>query len=739
MKEFKYERDATEISTQKLKETITIEKVHFDVMSKLLSFTVTSGQAEMLSNIVFVERRSRLEWYANEYFDKKQDGISINLSNFIHTYYNQISRWDIYLEVTLNTKTTKRYRIRYLEDIDEKYRNYLQSAKTADVNVVTPYFTINKGLSVVITQPDYLATEKSDLKFRITSFLMINNRIQFKIKIRLPNKKEKIHFRSFILKYRSKVDDMHYRFPIKKSTLKDDVVLLEIEIDIANLHLEKYYWDFLLEVENRQETFLARIQNPSGKIKKRLRKIKAQQSYEFDNGNWVYPYLTAANTIALLYKEKELHDSNRNQWKEKFAWVVSILFSWYFQRKKIWLVFEKFSDSAQDNGYYFFKYCYEHNKKKNLYYIIKQDSPDYSNIESMKDKVIHYMSFKYMVYLFASQLLISSEAKGHVYDIRALRGRLKDTLERKRYVFLQHGVIALKRVDSIYKKNSRNAADLFVVSSEHEKKIIVNNFGYNQKEVIVTGLSRWDVLKDKSQEHNVTNIMLMPTWRSWMDDIPEEKFIETDYYKNYLAFLHSESLLKILEVNNLYLQFYIHPKFKLYIDQFNSSNHRVKIISYGEIKVNELLMNAKLLITDYSSVAWDMYYQKKPIVFFQFDLEDYLKYQGSYLDMDTELFGDRALTQADLEKLIQKYILNKFREDRKYAEMRKNLLSYTDNNNSNRIFDEIMKHKQTLYKRKKKNQFFRNSDFIRLCWELAKKNRWTYKIAVDIKKILIGD
>lgn len=611
--------------------------------------------------------------------------------------------------------------------------------ETPDVNVLTPYFTINKGLSIVITQPDYLATEKSNLKFRITSFNMNKNKIQFKIKIKLPNTKDKILFHSFILKYRSKVDDMQYRFPINNSVLKGDVMLLEIELDIANVQLEKYYWDFLLEVENREETFLARIKNPSGRLKKKLRKIKARQSYEYDNGNWVYPYLTAANTIALLYKEKELHDSPINQWKEKMAWIVSTLFSWYFRRKKIWLVFEKFSDSAQDNGYYFFKYCYENNKRKNLYYIIKQNSPDYSNIEPMKDKVLHYMSFKYMVYLFSSQLLISSEARGHVYDIRALRGRLKDTLERKRYVFLQHGVIALKRVDSIYKKNGRNAADLFVVSSEQEKKVIVNNFGYKKEEIIITGLSRWDVLKDKTKEKNVTNIMLMPTWRSWMDDIPEEKFIETDYYKNYLAFLHSPSLMKILEDNDLYLQFYIHPKFKLYIDQFNSSNHRVKIIPYGEIKVNDLLMNAKLLITDYSSVAWDMYYQKKPIVFYQFDLEDYLKYQGSYLDMDNELFGDRAFNQAELEELILKYISNNFQEDRKYTEMRKNLLQYTDHHNSKRIFDEIISNKKVLSKKKKRTNLFRDSDLLRACWYIARKNAVTYRMAVNIKRFIQGD
>ena len=30
-----------------------------------------------------------------------------------------------------------------------------------------------------------------------------------------------------------------------------------------------------------------------------------------------------------------------------------------------------------------------------------------------------------------------------------------------------------------------------------------------------------------------------------------------------------------------------------------------------------------MLITDYSSVSWDVYYQEKPVVFYPFDLETY--------------------------------------------------------------------------------------------------------------------
>ena len=41
-----------------------------------------------------------------------------------------------------------------------------------------------------------------------------------------------------------------------------------------------------------------------------------------------------------------------------------------------------------------------------------------------------------------------------------------------------------------------------------------------------------------------------------------------------------------------------------------------------------------MLITDYSSVSWDIYYMEKPILFYQFDLEQYNETNGSYIDMD---------------------------------------------------------------------------------------------------------
>ena len=58
----------------------------------------------------------------------------------------------------------------------------------------------------------------------------------------------------------------------------------------------------------------------------------------------------------------------------------------------------------------------------------------------------------------------------------------------------------------------------------------MENLKYDDEEVVITGLSRWDVLEDKSKSKEKKEILLMPTWRPWLDDVPEEEFINSDYY-----------------------------------------------------------------------------------------------------------------------------------------------------------------------------------------------------------------
>ena len=113
--------------------------------------------------------------------------------------------------------------------------------------------------------------------------------------------------------------------------------------------------------------------------------------------------------------------------------------------------------------------------------------------------------------------------------------------------------------------------------------------------------------------------------------------------------------------------------------------------SFGDILVNELLMRCKMLITDYSSVSWDVLYQNKPTLFYQFDLDKYNEAHGSYIDMKTDLFGDRAETLDQLLDSLEKTIQNNFRMEPKYEKMQQEYFQFEDHEHSRHICEEIKK------------------------------------------------
>ena len=73
-----------------------------------------------------------------------------------------------------------------------------------------------------------------------------------------------------------------------------------------------------------------------------------------------------------------------------------------------------------------------------------------------------------------------------------------------------------------------------------------------------------------------------------------------------------------------------------------------------------------MLITDYSSVCWDVCYLDKPVLFYQFDYDMYMQAHGSYLDMEHELFGERYTEYEKLIDGIEEYIHNGFKEKEEY-------------------------------------------------------------------------
>lgn len=248
-------------------------------------------------------------------------------------------------------------------------------------------------------------------------------------------------------------------------------------------------------------------------------------------------------------------------------------------------------------------------------------------------------------------------------------------------VFLQHGVLGRKPAE-YHKKYYDDPFDIFIVSSDSEKyDVVVNTMGYEENEVKVTGLARFDRLP---MNHRGKDILLMPTWRDWINT--DERFLNSEYYYRYKNLLENKRLHDILEKYNVNINFYPHYRAQPFFNKelINTSEH-IRFIALGEKSVQELLIDHALLITDYSSVSFDFTMMNKPVVYYHFD-EDRFFNRGILRPVNETFLGDIAETEELLVSYIEASIKNNFETN---VDDISEIIKYRDHNNCERIYEAV--------------------------------------------------
>ncbi|MGO1923786.1 MAG: CDP-glycerol glycerophosphotransferase family protein [Jeotgalicoccus sp.] len=341
-----------------------------------------------------------------------------------------------------------------------------------------------------------------------------------------------------------------------------------------------------------------------------------------------------------------------------------------------WLVGERY-DTAQDNGYAFYKYLQD-NTEVNAYYTIESGAPDYDKIKS-DPHVLKFGSVEHFEIAFKAGVLLGTHDLENLLPYKPARGffNYEDTVK----VFLQHGVLGRKRVE-YHKKYYDLPFDLFIVSSEPEKyDVVMKKLGYDDEDVAITGLARFDSLP---RGNKTKDILLMPTWRDWINT--DEVFLSSQYFHNYNGLIHNERLIKLLEDNDVQLNFYPHYRAQMYFnDEILNPSNNIKFIQLGTRTVQELLIDHSLLITDYSSVSFDFTLMNKPVIYYHFDVRKFFR-QGKLRPLFHTFIGDIARTEDDLIDLIEQQIKLNFQSNHPDIS---GIFKYQDHHNSARIYDSV--------------------------------------------------
>ncbi len=390
------------------------------------------------------------------------------------------------------------------------------------------------------------------------------------------------------------------------------------------------------------------------------------QLWKVPNGYIRVNYNASILTIKFS-KEKNVQKFNRKmkQIMKKRNMVTKYRTLYYLahpilSKKDITLIGER-KDTFGDNGSHFFKYASK--KRKNVYYIVDKKSPAYNEAKKY-GKVIKHSSLKHVLYLLhANNVLASNNIEAYLTPNQIEKDDYwkyyADILTYKK-INLQHG-IAYNGLAASFSKN-RLGYDKVVISNSSEEKII-KSAGYKDSEIIRSGLSRFDNLPiQKSQK--IKKVLFMPTWRSNIVNksyqnrtkFSIEDFKDTDYYKKISELLESEDLHKLLKDNNIEFTFYPHYELHEFLDAFNE---HIKIPVHE--KVQDLLIEADVVITDYSSIFMDVLYMKKPVIFYQFDRENFFKshYKPGYVNFESNDYGVVGETASQVVDELNKQIENR--------------------------------------------------------------------------------
>ena len=218
---------------------------------------------------------------------------------------------------------------------------------------------------------------------------------------------------------------------------------------------------------------------------------------------------------------------------------------------------------------------------------------------------------------------------------------------------------------------------------------------YKKENVEYCGFSRFDFLH--KHKENDGQILIMPTWRKWIvDEIIDnnginEKFLESEYWNGWKQLFYSHELRQIIEKYRLKIILVLHPNMRKY-DIKSEVPSFIKILSNPD-NLQDLLMTSNLLITDYSSVFFDMAYMRKPIIFYQFDEEKYrsFHYKQGWFDYHATHLGESLKTCISVVKKLDEYCANGFSVSDLFNEEHKKLFPKYDDKNSFRIYSVLKK------------------------------------------------
>ena len=250
---------------------------------------------------------------------------------------------------------------------------------------------------------------------------------------------------------------------------------------------------------------------------------------------------------------------------------------------------------------------------------------------------------------------------------------LNYSLTNSIFVNLYHAM-PIKKLN-IYKRKD----DLDIASSKFTLKTRKEIFP-NIKKTVIIGELRYDIffantdkrkiLKKYSLEKYINDkiITYLPTYRHFKDSF-QPLFKNIPNLKDAVIFEKSHSM-----------------------EEYHSNSTKSVVnISNLRIDTQELLSITDILITDYSSCYVDFLLTDRPVIFYMYDLEEYILKKGLFYRPDEFVSSNICRNEIEVLESIKLLLINPNINKEKRKAMKNKFHKYQDGNCSERVYQEIIK------------------------------------------------
>lgn len=234
-------------------------------------------------------------------------------------------------------------------------------------------------------------------------------------------------------------------------------------------------------------------------------------------------------------------------------------------------------------------------------------------------------------------------------------------------VFFTHGMTGIKKIGIDMDKNNQSFRskkqekfDMIFLTGKKEKEILVKAWQTRPEHFYETGLPRNDELyeidpkkvlaiKEKLKIPPDKKVILYaPTYREFYKDSSLDNIIKSPFDFEKMSEALSDEYVLVVTAHYLVGKFLGIP-----------NNNTFIINAFDYPYINDLLMIADILISDYSSVVWDYAILERPILCFGYDYDKYVEERGTYLNLNDVFLDGVIKTQEKLIEVIKNMNINK--------------------------------------------------------------------------------